>query len=961
MNSQLSSQTEESSALFNHQASIDYTIQTRFETQSIPQLEWILEEGQQALKIDDLVNGKKNDARVIDLKKQSFFKIKAHHAYWTKIQLDSNIDTDSLGLIMELNGNGWPWEFTFKNVDAHIYKKGEKIRKGLSGTAIPYSKRDYPDKLNPSLIWLELKEKDSLDIWLRLEVAESTVSEIVFSLSHQYKVKQVRPANINNILFGAGIVLLILAFALFLWFREPIYLWFIIFQLFLLLHTLGMVFNNECYLFLFKENPRFFVIGSTIMSLVMIISLLQFGRVYIGTRKKFPKLDKALIALMILLTVVSLPGIIFRVIPSPLGAYWFSIRQIPMGLSFLVFLLTFLLLLFKKDKFARVFSFGFFLYIAFSLTRLILINISDHPAFSHIEEINHSFLIFTTTVILAYRFVLITQEKQVANKEKLNAELENLKQIQLTAQKTKEAERLEELEKIKSNFFSNITHEFRTPLTLIIEPLRQVIDQPEKPWLNKVKLAKNNSDKLLQLINQLLDVSKLENNQMQLELKRGNILEIVQPMFDSFSLLAKEKQIELSYNQPSSFRFFDFDRNKIEKIISNLISNAIKFTNNQETIQIKIKEQKLNGKPFFNFKIIDTGLGISTKDQAHIFDRFYQADGSNTRKHQGTGIGLSLSKELVELMDGTINLQSELNKGSIFEVSIPMHFEMEENASIKKNQTYQELTSNHDYVSTHDNKNIDLEANNIALVIEDNDELRQFIVSSIDENYQVIEASNGREGLEKAIEFIPNIIISDVMMPEMNGFEVCEKVKTNEKTAHIPLILLTAKTAMDSRIQGLEFGADAYMNKPFNTKELLLRMKNLIEVRVLLQQKFSQEIESSTKGNQLSDPIISTFDKQFLTRINEFILGEIGEDNLNIVDIAKEMGMSRTQLFRKIKALLNQSPSELLRNIRLKTAKQLLESKEGNISEIAYQVGFSSPRYFSTKFKEKYGVSPGDL
>jgi len=537
----------------------------------------------------------------------------------------------------------------------------------------------------------------------------------------------------------------------------------------------------------------------------------------------------------------------------------------------------------------------------------------------------------------------------------------------------KEAARLVEMDKIKTNFFSNITHEFRTPLTLIIEPLNQVLDKEVLNWKPKVELARRNSQRLLGLVNQLLDLSKLESKKMNLELKRGDLLVFVAPIMASFAGLAKKKEIELIYNAPEKLPFFDFDKNKVEKILYNLISNAIKFAKTNGTITINIIEKTTTNQ--IQIQVIDTGIGIAKAEQPHIFDRFYQVDGSNTREHEGTGIGLALSKELAEVMNGQLTFQSEIGQGSTFEVFIPMVKEAT-NSIVSEEKVVSMAAASPVYrsntivstLSSHPIK-INPDATNIALIIEDNDELRAFIKSSIEHKYQVIEANNGRIGLELALEHIPNINISHVMMTIMDGFEVCQKVKTNEKTAHIPVILLTAKTAMDSRIQGLKYGADAYMNKPFSTEELLIRMNNLIEIRRKLQQKFSQTIETipsnlvvlkntSAKNTILIDDNLSTFDKDFLININQFIEQHIDNEKLSIEEIAQAMTMSRTQLYRKLRALLNQSPSEFLRNFRLKVAKEFLQQQKGNVTEVAFMVGFSSSNYFSTKFKEKYGISP---
>lgn len=938
-------------------------MESSFQTFVLPNLTWVLEEQEKELTIDDLLEKNIKDARLINLSNDPFFKLKAHTSYWFNIHLSSSIDLDTFGIIFDLEGNGWPYEFTFKKVEAHIFDTNKKLRTAFSGTAYPFSKRDSPKKVNPSFVWAEIQQKDSIAVWVKLSMAESSQSKIEVKLQQKYLLDG--PQQLNGhygghlLLNGVAISLLIISFFLFLGFRDPVYFWFFFFQLSICLTSFLNEFNNECYLLFFKENPRLLTYLNTLAALFRMVAIFQFARVYIKTSINFPRIDIILKWLLITLAFITVLGLAFRIFPLKYSDLWFAVRAFPLAMVFITLIGVLIYFLFSKNDFARVFSVGLLLpFVAIPL-RLLFMNISDNPGDNVWTNLFiNIWMLLTSTAILAYRFILITKEKEKANKEKIASNLEQLKQKQLAEQKTKEAARLEELDKIKSDFFSNITHEFRTPLTLIMGPLGQVIKHPDRPWLSRVKLAQNNSQKLLDLINQLLDISKLENNQMHLELSRKNIVDVINPLLNSFSFLAKEKNILFTYPQNKVIQHFDFDQDKIEKIVSNLISNAIKFTNQKGTIDIEFYEKEINHQIHFIFKITDTGIGISEKEQAQIFNRFFQVDGSNTRKYQGTGIGLSLCKELVKLMDGTIKLKSKRGEGSCFEVNIPMRFEKEEVNVLSYEPTTVQPINKKSPISKSE---VDLDANNIALVIEDNDDLRQFIISSIDENYQVIEARNGKEGVDKALEYIPNIIISDVMMPGMNGFEACEKIKTNEKTAHIPIILLTAKTAIDSRIQGLEFGADAYMNKPFNTKELLIRMKNLIDVRVLLQQKFNQAIEGDIQGQAISDPSISVFDKQFLEQLNEFILQQMGEEELSIEDIAKAMAMSRTQLFRKLKALLNQSPSEFLRNIRLNKAKQLLVEKQGNVSEIAYQVGFSSQKYFSTKFKEKFGLSPSEI
>ncbi len=538
----------------------------------------------------------------------------------------------------------------------------------------------------------------------------------------------------------------------------------------------------------------------------------------------------------------------------------------------------------------------------------------------------------------------------------------------------REAERMEELARMKTHFFSNITHEFRTPLTLIIEPLRQVLESPKAPWMDKVKLAKTNSQRLLQLINQLLDLSKLEHKKMTVTLKRGNLLEVVEPILSSFALVAHQKQIQFDTQLPSQLEHFDFDSDKVEKVLFNLVSNAIKFTEKDGTVAVRIFQQS----EVLVFEVKDTGIGIDKAQQPYVFDRFYQADASTTRKQQGTGIGLALSKELVELMQGELTIESTLGKGTTARFTIPILKESEENPITEVISAINPSTIVLDTIATNFSTSatdftIDPNATNVVLLIEDNVELRQFIKNSLEANYQVLEAANGKIGMQLAMEYIPNIIISDVMMPEMDGFDLCKALKMDTKTAHIPIILLTAKTALQSKIKGLKYGADAYMSKPFNLEELVIRIKNLIAIRTALQQKFSQTLEAVnfqkekdfvqmlSKANTGKDTTISTYDKDFLNNVYQTVEKHIDDENLSVEGLSQKMVMSRTQLHRKLKALLNETPSEFIRNIRLRKAKQLLSQQVGNVTEVAFMVGFSSQKYFSTKFKEKFGISPSEI
>jgi signal transduction histidine kinase/DNA-binding response OmpR family regulator/ligand-binding sensor domain-containing protein len=531
----------------------------------------------------------------------------------------------------------------------------------------------------------------------------------------------------------------------------------------------------------------------------------------------------------------------------------------------------------------------------------------------------------------------------------------------------REAERIHLLEQMKTNFFNNITHEFRTPLTLIIEPLRQLLKTtPSETWRSKVQLAEANSRKLLGLVNQLLDMAKLESGSMALDLRRGDIKQTIRAVVETFLPVAAQRDIKLSLVVSSKVSPFSFDAVKVESILNNLISNALKFTPALGTITIDLRANE--GLPFSSVSrsgiqdlasilitVNDTGMGIPPESLDKVFDRFYQVDGSHTRAGSGTGIGLSLSKELAELMHGGLAVSSVLGKGSSFTFWLPA-IEMVEDHALEPRVTTLELSSK--VV-----EGTDETERPMVLIIEDNAELRGFVKQSIAEHWQVIEASNGDEGLRKAIELLPDLVISDVMMPQKDGYAVCDALKTNELTAHIPIILLTAKSGIDSKIKGLRTGADDYLTKPFNTEELLARMENLVELRRKLLHQYG-------KRNHLAKPLptdkevpefLSSPDRAFLRKLRLTIEQQIDNEALSIESLAQILNISRMQLHRKLKALSNQSATEYIRIYRLERAMALLQNKEGNVKQVSKMVGFGNEKYFSKSFKEHFGVLPSEV
>jgi DNA-binding response OmpR family regulator len=403
-----------------------------------------------------------------------------------------------------------------------------------------------------------------------------------------------------------------------------------------------------------------------------------------------------------------------------------------------------------------------------------------------------------------------------------------------------------------------------------------------------------------------------------------------------------------------------FDREKMEKIITNLLSNAFKFTPAGGRITVLMKETILNQVEII---VRDSGIGIPKSELPKIFDRFYQVDGSITREHEGTGIGLALTKELVELHKGNIFIDSVEGHWTEVKLSIPLGKEHLSESDIIEPSDYElrKVDSLADFLKTDEEADEGMSEHlidkTIVLIVEDNPDVRDFVRDALKDTYHVEEAANGEQGLRRAEKIIPDLIVSDIMMPKMDGYEMTRRLRQDERTSHIPIILLTAKSDKDSKLQGLGLGADDYLIKPFDSDELLARIKKLIETRKMLQEKFGSGTEVLQKPAKAT---ISYLDEQFLNRVMMVIEEHLSEEEFSIEEFGKDVGMSRSQIHRKLKALTGKSTSLYLRTVRLAKAKQMIEQKKGNISDICYAVGFSSPAYFSRCFKEEFGYAPSE-
>ena len=518
-------------------------------------------------------------------------------------------------------------------------------------------------------------------------------------------------------------------------------------------------------------------------------------------------------------------------------------------------------------------------------------------------------------------------------------------------QLSEQAEQLKEVDKQKARFFANISHEFRTPLTLIKGPVEQLLQTPGESLSQDDKvMINNNANRLLRLVNQLLDISKLDSKSMELNPVNGDILGFLRALGSAFSSYAEQQNIKYYIRIPEKELYTMFDQDRFEKIIYNLLSNAFKFTPENGTVSLStyIKNN------FLTIEITDTGKGISSEHLPYIFERFFQSDNSTTREYEGTGIGLSLTKEIVTLMRGEILVESQPGKGSKFTVIIPF-----EEITGRKDVSIEEDIKRQPFISEETVKTFDADSQEekqekpVILIVEDNIDMRGFIRKQLTQSYNILEASDGEEGLKIANKEIPDLVITDLMMPKMDGMAFCEKLKNKEYTSHIPIIMLTAKAGQEHKIEGLETGADEYLTKPFDRKELQTRINNLIHQRQELRKKFSREIILQPRNIN-----ISSMDEQFLQKLENLIEDNISDEKFGVPEMQSGLAMSKTQLHRKMKAIIDQAPGEFLRNYRLKRAAQLILGKSDSVTQIAYSVGFSNLSYFTKCFKRPFWCHP---
>lgn len=683
-----------------------------------------------------------------------------------------------------------------------------------------------------------------------------------------------------------------------------------------------------------------------------IISYILFTRSFLNTKKRFPRLDKIILILLLWNCLVAILSSINLALTNRQ-----FIPFIPFS-SIIVFVaITYIYLIYsvwkKRCATDMFYMLGlFFLMISLLPVHLsILFNWTD--MLQKLEKLLplQLFQVGTIAELVIFALGLGYRTKQIE----------------------REKQRFQELDSLKSRFFTNISHEFRTPLTLVIGPLMQLKEKlTDSKLQQQVQLAHKNANRLLQLISQLLDLSKLEAGKMKLITREQNIVTLLKGITMSFQSLAEGREIHLQFVSEKQNIPLYVDQDKIEKIFYNLLANAFKFTENHGEIVVMVIERK----KVVEILVQDNGIGIEPKGLPHIFNRFYRTENAEDQDKHGTGIGLALVKELVEIQKGTIKVTSEVGKGTTLILQFPLgtkHLQQEEilTPAFAKQESIRSLGAHlFEFLLPMTNTNLGI-ANQkeylhleqsttehlpVVLIIEDHTDVRTYIQQHLETSFQILEAVDGQDGINQALAHLPDLVISDVMMPKKNGYEVCQTLKTDPHTSHIPIILLTAKAAQEEKLKGLTYGADDYLIKPFDTQELKTRVCNLIDLRIQLRRQFSEQKHADrhySKSNAV--------DNEFMEQVCHIIESNLACDQFGVEVLAKEIGMSRSHFNKKLKALTDQSGNKFIQSFRLERADEMLRNKEGNVSEIALKTGFNSLSYFIKCFREKFDITPGSL
>ncbi|WP_111685602.1 ATP-binding protein [Winogradskyella tangerina] len=928
-----------------------YNIDTTYPVHNLMTHLKIVEDGENTLSEERILK----DSTIVFLDRSQFAKfLKPNTTYWGKIYISSKNDLKNWTLHLEDRFIGPPaWTKSNGTVDIFAYDDSGLIFHKKSGVEYNRSERDVKANWVLNQIGLDEIPTNKPTILIIKVRGNQLGYPAYFNLTvrspEQPFYHQIFQFNNSFNLFMLGVTFIIFLYhlLLFIYSKEKVFLWFSVWLFFCLIThamTVGIIIGS----FTNFRFPFYMIMTNAIF-----FSFWFFGRSFIESKKKYPILDRCILGISYFLILEIIFTILYVVIFNSKPIYLdIGIHFVVLNIYCVVSLVISILLTIKKDKFAKYFGFGSIIASSF----LILGTLWSLGIISPIRNFVDPYATGIFLQIVIYSFGIAYRQQQLS----IKAQEEKLK-----AQATKaEIARVKDLDKIKTRFFANISHEFRTPLALISGPINRIknrssdsnnyiLDQKHFEIIN------NNTKRLQNLVDQLLELSKIESGNVYLSLKQGGIIQLIRSLVFSFESLAERQNISLNTSFPQEIDFAFYDKDKLEKIISNLLSNAFKYTSDNGSVTVIVDHDE----NYISIQITDSGKGIDSNEVKRIFERFYRVEGN---EEKGSGIGLALTKELIELQKGNISVDSTKGVGTTFKVRLPinLNFLPQELSIISKKEEKSEKTEdldnnlstpiNNDPQNSNSNP-IDSDTASVLLV-EDNQDLQSYISDIFNETYSVLLAKDGEQGERMAFEHIPDIIVSDIMMPKKDGFQLCHSIKNNPKTSHIPIIMLTAKAGHQNKIEGLTQGADAYITKPFDENEMLLLMRNLINSRKKLWDHFK-----ALDMLLVDDIEVSSIDDRFLQEVFKTIKENIDNENFGVEDIANKVGFSRSQLHRKLKALSNKSANQLITEIRLNEAYRLLKLKTGTVSEIAYSVGYSNLSYFTKSFKDKFGQLPSKV
>ncbi len=866
--------------------------------------------------------------------------IKVDRFYWGRIQIKNNLITSPFP-------KEWIIKFTasWTELDLFIKQEDGHFLHQRTGSFIPNKLKSFAPEIEGNFLKLSLPSKKTTTIYfhgkgVRHYDPPTFVAKIYPANIYYEKLKNRRS---KHALF-VGIVLMMLIYNIIFYFInfDKSYLYYSIYLLTFLFYTSFVSGDLGEFIqpILFSNHPEYIYLGK-LGTYLGLMSYIAFIRAFLDLNKLLPKWDKYFRIFFWL----GIPWMIIEIIIMFVGNFSYAMGD-PFTLSYILlfvifnFFFIFQVLKTKDRK-------GYF--VVAGLTSLclgILLSALEWGWSSQFTMIYAKVGSLIEIVI----FSLGLAYRQWENQRSQQAiELDLAKNKLEKEQKQKEALRLKEMDQIKTDFYTNITHEFRTPLTII----QGLASQINGKYQQETKLIQRNTQTLLTLINQMLDLSKLESGNLSLDLVQGNVLDFLKHEITSYQSLAKGKNIDLKFHTTDENIQMDFDPQKVGQIISNLLSNAIKFIPQEGNIDVIAEKVIHEKKAQIHLVIKDTGIGISEQQLTHVFERFFQVKNKTEQKVNGTGIGLALTKELVELMNGSISIDSKIGQGTSVIILLPITNDVADIFSERSISAIEKTTKENNF---HHPKSIfEKEPLPYVLIIEDNKDIIYYLTSVLKDNYQIITALNGKDGIASAIEYIPDIIISDIMMPNTDGYTVVQELKSDERTDHIPIILLTAKSDQASKLKGLKKGADAYLLKPFDKPELMIRMEKMIDLRKKLQERFKNKenlLKLPTKPVSKSD--------HFLQKLNHTIAKQLDNSNYNVTSLSADMNLSRSQLFRKTKAITGLSITGYIGLIRVQHGKKLLLESNLSISEIAYKVGFTDPGYFSKIYTKTFGYPPSE-